>query len=265
SSQDALIWFARKHENWLLFFDNADDPEINLGRFFAKCSQGNVIITTRNPSLRFYGAHSQVSDMEESDAVALLLLRACQQHTPANELLAAEIVKELAYLPLAIIQAGAFILESGSLDTFLNLYKDHQTELLKTKPAQGHEDYPWTVYTTWQMSFDKLSKPAATFLLLCSFLNRDGITEDIFSRAAIHMLKWPNVAQSVVQRLPGSSQSQSLPDSKIVNSSEFLSHFVGPTGKWDSFRFMELTNKIKSYSLINFNMKGNSFSIHPLV
>ncbi|KAJ6483196.1 P-loop containing nucleoside triphosphate hydrolase protein [Mycena sanguinolenta] len=226
SPQDALKWLARKHENWLLLFDNADDPALDLSRFFAKCSHGNIIITTRNPVLRVYGAHSQVSDMEESDAVALLLQRACQQPSPTNQGLASEIVKELAYLPLAIIQAGAFISESSSLDTFLNLYRENRTELLKTKPAQGHDDYTWTVYTTWQMSFDRLSKPAATFLLL--------------------------------------NQLQSVLDQKIA-ASDFLSHFLGPAAKWDSFRFMRLTNKIRAYSLINFNAEGKSFSIHPLV
>ncbi|KAJ6483188.1 hypothetical protein C8R45DRAFT_759269, partial [Mycena sanguinolenta] len=85
TSQDALTWLTGKHEDWLLFFDNADDPAIDLSRFFPKCSHGNIIITTRNPGLRIYGAHSQVSDMEESDAVALLLQRTCQQSSAANE------------------------------------------------------------------------------------------------------------------------------------------------------------------------------------
>ncbi|KAJ6483209.1 P-loop containing nucleoside triphosphate hydrolase protein [Mycena sanguinolenta] len=266
SPQDALIWLAGKHEEWLLFFDNADDPAINLSRFFAKCSHGNIIITTRNPGLRAYGAHSQVSDMEESDAVALLLQRACQKPSHTNESLASEIVKELAYLPLAIIQAGAYISESGALDTFLDLYRENRTELLKTKPAQGHDDYTWTVYTTWQMSFDKLSKPAAIFLLLCSFLHRDGITEDIFSRAATQLIRESSHAQSTPQRLSSERhQLHSLSDQKIANASDFLSHFLGPTGKWESFRFMQIINKIRAYSLINFNAEGKSFSIHPLV
>ncbi|KAF7357236.1 FabD/lysophospholipase-like protein [Mycena sanguinolenta] len=206
--------------------------------------------------------------MEESDAIALLLQRACQQSSPANTSLAAEIVKELAYLPLAIIQAGAFILESRSLGTFLSVYQKDRTKLLKRKPGQGHDDYAWTVYTTWQMSFDKLRKPAATFLLLCSFLHRDGITEEIFSRAAAYMIR---KAQSKPRRLhkpkPKSMGviSPDSPQSQIPNARDFLGQFVEQTGKWDSFRFLELTNQIKEYSLINFDENQNSFSIHPLV
>ncbi|KAF7375702.1 hypothetical protein MSAN_00459600 [Mycena sanguinolenta] len=70
----------------------------------------------------------------QGDAVALLLASACQEVSPANELLAAEIVKELAFLPLAIVQAGAFISESGALDSYLALYKKHKAQLLSFQP-----------------------------------------------------------------------------------------------------------------------------------
>ncbi|KAJ7734846.1 hypothetical protein B0H16DRAFT_1264964, partial [Mycena metata] len=69
----ALAWLQSKHGNWLLFFDNADDPTINLNEFFPLCNHGNIIITSRNPGLCVYGEHSAVSDIEEVDAIALLL------------------------------------------------------------------------------------------------------------------------------------------------------------------------------------------------
>ncbi len=93
SSQDALKWFASKQEPWLLFFDNADDPKIDLNKFFPKCSHGNIVITSRNPGLRGYGQHSQVSDMQETEAIELLLKCASQDTSSANEQIAVEIVK----------------------------------------------------------------------------------------------------------------------------------------------------------------------------
>ncbi|KAJ6511012.1 hypothetical protein C8R45DRAFT_1068850 [Mycena sanguinolenta] len=42
TSQDALMWLASKHEEWLLFLDNADDPTTNLNHFFPKCIYGNI-------------------------------------------------------------------------------------------------------------------------------------------------------------------------------------------------------------------------------
>lgn len=94
SSQDALGWLASKQDDWLLFFDNADDPKINLNSFFPKCTHGNILITSRNPGLCVYAeSHALISDMEEPDAVHLLLTSAAQEFTEGNKDMAAEIVK----------------------------------------------------------------------------------------------------------------------------------------------------------------------------
>ncbi|KAF8128828.1 P-loop containing nucleoside triphosphate hydrolase protein [Mycena galopus ATCC 62051] len=271
SSQDGLRWLASQHEAWIMFLDNADNPKINLNQFFPKCNHGNVIITTRNPNLKIYGAHSLVSDLDESDAIALLLKSAMQDNTLPNELLAAEIVKVLWYLPLAIVQAGAFILESGSLDTYLALYSKSRAKLLSNKPTLSHDDYAWTVYTTWQMSFDKLSQPAAMFLQLCSFLHRDGISEDIFSRAASSLIQdqfehKPKKLQKLKAKFRRLwAASQILPKNNTSKTREFLSLFLGPNGEWDSASFVKVTKEIMAYSLINFNIEQKSLSIHPLV
>jgi hypothetical protein len=94
STQDGLLWLTSNVEGWLLFFDNADDPSINLNDFFPSCNHGNIIITSRNPGLCVYaGSLSLVSDMEEEDAVALLLKSAVQDTTTHTEQIATEIVQ----------------------------------------------------------------------------------------------------------------------------------------------------------------------------
>ncbi|KAF8177979.1 P-loop containing nucleoside triphosphate hydrolase protein [Mycena galopus ATCC 62051] len=271
SSQDALKWLATRDEQWLLFFDNADDPKVNPNRFFPKCNHGNIIITTRNPSLRSYGAHSQISDMEESDAIALLLKSAMEENSIPNELLAADIVKVLWYLPLPIVQAGAFILESGSLDTYLALYSKNQAKLLSEKPTLSHDDYAWAAYTTWQMSFDRLSPPAAKFVQLCSFLHQDGISEDIFSRAAYSLVQDQSEDKpKKLQKLKAKfrrlwSRSEISLKNNAENPRKFLSWFLRPNGEWDSASFVKVTKEIMAYSLVNFDAERKSFSIHPLV
>ncbi|KAJ6488912.1 P-loop containing nucleoside triphosphate hydrolase protein [Mycena sanguinolenta] len=269
NSQDALSWLAGKKEDWLLFFDNADNPNINLHHFFPKCNHGNIIITSRNPNLRIYGGHYQVPDMEQSDAVGLLLKSAQQEESPASKLLALDIVKVLWFLPLAIVQAGAFILESASLDTYLDLFMKNRTELLKEKPTQTHDAYAWAVYTTWELSFSKLSHPAALFLQLCSFIHQEDISEEIFFRAANYMAKVPEQTQ-YKQRLQKVKTKfmqlfpLSLKTTKI-QPSQFLSYFVNSTGEWNSLQFLKVTNELRAYSLVNFHSEGKTFSIHPLV
>ncbi|KAJ7757883.1 hypothetical protein B0H16DRAFT_1314237, partial [Mycena metata] len=165
--------------------DNADNPGINLNDYIPQCNHGNIIITSRNPEMCVYaGSYSPVLDMEEEDAVMLLLKSAFQKATSHTEQIAAEIVKVLHHLPLAIVQAGAFISESRNLDGYLALYVENQARLLSEKPAQSHDNYAWTVYTTWQMSFDRLTPPAAMFLQHCSFLHYNGISEEIFRYAS---------------------------------------------------------------------------------
>ncbi|KAJ7727608.1 hypothetical protein B0H16DRAFT_1778590, partial [Mycena metata] len=246
---DAVKWLVAQKEDWLVFFDNADDPKLDLHKFLPLCNHGNIIITSRNPELRVYGSHFPVSGMEEEDAIALLLKSgAVQQITSSDEKRAAEIVKVLWYLPLAIVQAGAFIAKFGALNQYFDLYAKNHSKLLREKPSQSHSDYEWTVYTTWQMSFDRLSPAAAVLLQLCSFLHQEGISEDIFSRAAAY--DFPSLGPS---------------KEKLQQPLEFLSQFQEPDGKWDTMAFLELTTEIMSYSLAMFAPETRIFSIHPLV
>ncbi|KAJ6583089.1 hypothetical protein DFH09DRAFT_280467 [Mycena vulgaris] len=251
TAQEALKWLSSKPAEWLLFFDNADDPRINLNKFFPHCKHGNILITSRNPRLRVYaGSDYLVSAMEETDAVELLLKSAAQaiNITPGNKKIAAQVVETLYYFPLAIIQAGAFIAKSGALSGYLTLYAENQARLLSEQPDQSHDDYAQTVYTTWQISFKQLSKPAATILQLCSFLHHKGISEDIFSRASLYHF-----------RLTGASKQE------LHDPLEFLSQFSGPNGVWNSLRFMDVINEITAYSLASFDPDGRLYSIHPLV
>ncbi|KAJ7463240.1 hypothetical protein FB451DRAFT_1139627 [Mycena latifolia] len=221
SPGDGLQWLQSKQAEWLLFFDNANDPKINLNEYFPQCTHGNILITSRNPGLCVYaGAHAHVVDMEEPDAVDLLLRSAAQDITDHRKKeTATQIVKVLYYLPLAIIQAGAFVSQSGNLDSYLSLYSYNRARLLAQRSSQSHDNYAWTVYTTWQISFNQLSEQAKTFLRL-------------------YALEMPL---------------------------DVLSHFLGPSGAWDSLCFTDVTNEIRAYSLINFDLERNMLSIHPLV
>ncbi|KAJ7703634.1 hypothetical protein B0H17DRAFT_922231, partial [Mycena rosella] len=149
---------------------------------------------------------------------------------------------------LAIVQAGAFISKSGRLNGYLALYAINKTRLLSQRAAQSHDDYAWTVYTTWQISFDQLSQQAKTFLQLCSFLHYQGISEGIFRNAAGYKFGMSSPSKEELQ----------MP-------LDVLSQFSDPSGNWDPLCFMDVTSEIRAYSLITFHSDQNVFSIHPLV
>ncbi|KAJ7448384.1 hypothetical protein FB451DRAFT_1533061 [Mycena latifolia] len=249
SSQGALQWLESKEAEWLLFFDNADDPKIDLNHYFPHCSHGNILITSRNPGLSVYaGSHCVVAGMEETDAVDLLLRSSAQHITDHNRETATRIVKVLCHLPLAIIQAGAFISKSGDLWGYLELYELNRVQLLSERPTQSHDNYSWTVYTTWQISFDKLSEQAKSLFKLCSFLHYQGISEDIFKNATKYTLEPCSPSQE-----------------ELAMPLQLLSQFLGPSGVWDPICFLNTTNELQAYSLFNFDSEKRAFSIHPLV
>ncbi|KAJ7615496.1 P-loop containing nucleoside triphosphate hydrolase protein, partial [Roridomyces roridus] len=178
-------WLISENKEWTLLFDNADDPKLKLSPFFPQCTHGNIIITSRNPQLAAYGpaSHSQVGDLDKENAALLLLARAVKEHTDENHTLAMGIVQELSCLPLAIVQAGAYIAKFKCLLDYLHIYRQNKEELLRQHPDQTLDDYEWTVYTTWQISFEELSPVAAQFLQVCSVLHYNNIPQSIFANA----------------------------------------------------------------------------------
>ncbi|KAJ7467663.1 hypothetical protein FB451DRAFT_1483076 [Mycena latifolia] len=251
-TQTALkfIQDSTSHFTDIVLIDSNTVETIEMGlKISPHCTHGNILITSRNPGLCVYAdAHAHVADMEEPDTVALLLRRAAQYITDHGKGTATQIVKVLYYLPLAIIQAGAFVSQSGNLDSYLSLYSHNRARLLAQRSSQSHDDYAWTVYTTWQISFNQLSEPAKTLLQLCSFLHYQEISENIFKNAA-----------NCKDKISGISKDTLEMPLKV------LSHFLGPSGSWDPLCFMGVTNEIRAYSLVNFDSEKKMLSMHPLV
>ena len=97
-SVDACLrWLANQSNgHWTLFFDNADDVNVNLSTFFPPCTAGNILVTTRNRELRHYatkGSDQNVTSMEHDDATNLLLHLSQAEETEGNKDLAAHIVQ----------------------------------------------------------------------------------------------------------------------------------------------------------------------------
>ncbi|KAJ7635318.1 hypothetical protein FB45DRAFT_483618 [Roridomyces roridus] len=251
TQEDAMKWLGDVQSNWFLLFDNADDPNINLNPYLPRCNQGNILITSRNPGLSVHaGAHWLVSDMEESDAAVLLLKGAAKDVTDPNMETAREISQALYCLPLAITQASAFIAKSGKFKGYLELYKRNRDRLLGEKPTQQQDGYTQSVYTTWEMSFHRLSPTAQTLLQLCSCLHYQGISEMIFQNAA----KYNTNAK------PDGPSKKELRDAY-----EFIANFQNQAGEWDSLAFIEVATELQAYALISFDEETAFFSIHPLV
>ncbi len=168
-------WFNH-HDGWLLVFDNASEVEALHG-YLPQATTGHVLITSRNPNWRSLAQSFAVSIFAPEEAIDFL----CKRTGQADRDAAARLAEALGYLPLALTQAAAYIEETGkSVADYLALYQQHRQKLLsRAKPAA---DYPYTVATTWELSFQAVQQQcaAATDLLhLCAFLAPEEIPWDL--------------------------------------------------------------------------------------
>ncbi|KAH8834422.1 hypothetical protein DL96DRAFT_1757093 [Flagelloscypha sp. PMI_526] len=248
SVEDAFHLLRTTKEEWLLFLDNADDPSLDL-RPYIMWPHGNVLITTRNHEVRTHAPDCNiwVDRLEQDDAVELLLRGLDVNETLETFKIASEIVQKLGCLALAVNQARGFLAQDiCTLSEYLPIYMRNCTKLLDNKSIQTTDDYEHTVYTTWTISFNKLSSPAVQFLELLCFMHHENIPSRIFEDA------W---------KVYGEVDDDAVPIDLVT----FLSSFQAVDSTWDILRFRMLIKEILSFSLIEFNTGNHTFSVHPLV
>ncbi|KIK02550.1 hypothetical protein K443DRAFT_6054 [Laccaria amethystina LaAM-08-1] len=147
SPQSALWWISSLGDNYAMVFDNADNltPE-ELEQYFPSGLGGNILITSRNSGLKHLTLHEsslEVKEMEEHDAISLLLKAACLDKSQEDlQAEASKVVNELFCIPLAIDQAGAFI-AFGDTDIrdYLKEYSRYRERLLSCPAFQGASTY----------------------------------------------------------------------------------------------------------------------------
>ncbi|CAE7085876.1 unnamed protein product [Rhizoctonia solani] len=268
SYQDVVSWMESCGERWLVVFDNADNHATSIRRYIpARGRGGSVLITTRLPDLAALavgpGSVCHLSSMNPADGTALLIKIACSRNrciTDKDKEAAEELVKEFGYLALAIVHAGAYIAHSPSITIadYLSRFpaqRQHMLERYKHLPDIAKLDERGdTVYTTWRMCYDQLKPEPRELLWLIAYLHYNGITEEIFKRAAQNM-------DSRQYPLPPNDQ-EAQAQARVKKS---LSGFMGPDGSWDSMKFDEVMADLSGYSLINYDRMNLAYHVHVLV
>ncbi|KAL1746267.1 hypothetical protein HDZ31DRAFT_81378 [Schizophyllum fasciatum] len=264
---DALTWLARHSEEWLLFFNNADDPKLRIRQYFPPCSHGNILVTTRNRAPLGHSAasvpHCNVGAMSKRDAKTLLLQMSGLHDVRDEDKIASQIVSSaqaLGYLALAIAQAGVFIFKTHcTLSRYFAMYRErHHTVLEFFK--HDLDGYQYTVYTAWIISFDQLRRQnadAAAVLQMCAFFHHDSISRAMFRNAVENLLR-PDNDHELMEQTEVNTQA-------LAAAKTFLTAFADSDFSWDDLKFLRLLSDIQSYSLIQYDRNTETFSIHPLV
>ena len=165
------------YKNWLLIFDNAENPE-QVREFFPTNGSGRILVTSRNSQWAASARPLEVDVFTREESRALLQLRA----PTLDDATADQLAETLGDLPLGIEQAAVWLSETGMpADEYLRLFEEQAAELLVSDPPA---DYPLSVAAAWNVSLGRLSRhhPAALQLLqVCAFFAPEPISRRLLT------------------------------------------------------------------------------------
>ncbi|KAJ5869517.1 hypothetical protein N7455_004458 [Penicillium solitum] len=199
---------------WILVLDNLDDDELlrkplatstddnanaqnhNLTqpplKYLLESSKGSIITTSRNKgvALEIAGYMKHLIDVQPMiiDEALVLIQKKLDSGIERADLV--QLVEELEFMPLAIVQAASYITHRSprcSVSQYLEKLRHSDCQAIKLLHHEGyHTHRDWeaknSILLTWQISFDHIRRTrqsAADLLSLMSFFDRQGIPEDL--------------------------------------------------------------------------------------
>ncbi|KAK4683078.1 hypothetical protein QC764_0025720 [Podospora pseudoanserina] len=273
-------WLSNERNGrWIMILDSADDRDVFYNAtsgderdrrpfvtYLPQSQNGSIIVTTRNKDLAFRlsGRRQniiEVGPMAQTDALTLLEKKL---GSPADLDVAADLVRALDLVPLAISQAAAYIQARAprtSPEKYLTEFRkseDRKSSLLQYDAGDLRRDGGASnaVLTTWQISFDYIRskrRSAADLLSLMSFFDRQGIPGWV--------LKPPRVTK---QEVPGRCLDEAG-DTDLKNGSSASDGGL-TDGSADTIddEFEDDVAMLRDYCLIATN-EMDEFEMHGLV
>lgn len=142
--------------------------------------QGGRVLITSRLSQWSAGVAALPLGVLAPEAAADYLLAATapeRRQTPDDAADARVLADELGHLALALEQAGAYINHLGqSFADYLKTWRDKRDQVLKWHDA-ALMNYPLSVATTWETSFEQLGAPARRLLRRLAWLGNEPIPE----------------------------------------------------------------------------------------
>ena len=252
------------NRNWLLVFDNYDNPKAFQSLetdYIPHSTLGSILVTSRYKELNELGEVIPVPPMTPDEAKSLLQKALQLDKTGSIEIedtdRAIEVVKKLGCLPLAVHQAAAFIRRKGlSLGQFIAEYDSRKVDIWSQKPALW--TYDGTVYTTWELSYglidadDNGRTRKGAILTMLAFLDFRSISRELFN-------------------VPRQLSTLGKSEEGVLDLVEppWLREMLRKDGAWDLLRIDDLLDDFKDLSLLQISERWHQgafkISLHPLV
>jgi hypothetical protein len=190
-------WLRDCKHRWLLVLDNVDEARFLLDcldanpkaasrplrEYLPYCEHGSILITTRNKEAALKLVEQRdVIAVEPIDKVSAVVLFEKKLGTLGDSREVAELAAALECMPLAIVQAAAYILQRAPrslVAKYLDEYRKTErkrTSLLNYDKGQLRRDGEAknSILVTWQISFEHIREMrplAADLLSLMSFFD----------------------------------------------------------------------------------------------
>jgi tetratricopeptide (TPR) repeat protein len=207
--------WLRNEQNgkWLLVLDNANDtaalslpvsygqktqasggdnaPPRYFSSYLPQSKNGSVLVTSRTRSVARQLAEENdiipIEPMDEAGAQALLQKKLGEE---VNRDSTAELAEALEFMPLALVQAAAYIRQRAlrcSVQQYLEMFHKSDRKRMDLLDNDGgllrrDEKAKNSILITWQISFNYIHyarRSAADLLSLMSFFDRQGIPETL--------------------------------------------------------------------------------------
>ncbi|OGM49154.1 kinesin light chain [Aspergillus bombycis] len=212
AKEQVMAYLRHKDDlKWLLIFDNADDMDMwtkgsngapALKDLIPQTDQGRIIFTTRNKKLAVKLASREISipEVDEETGVKMLETALPGEDLSKDHETAVALLSQLTFLPLAIMQAAAFIKENSiSLEDYLTLLQEQEPEVVELlsedfETEGRYQDVPNPVATTWLVSFQQIQQIdqlAAEYLSFMACVNPRNIPQSLLppAKSKLKMVK----------------------------------------------------------------------------
>ena len=175
---------------WLLIVDNADNMNLVFGSeqlshgiadYLPQSDTGLVLFTTRYQEVAVSLAGGDIVELEEmnkQEAVGFLAKSLARKHLLDDDSTTVELLDELAYLPLALAQAAAYLNrnKNTSIADYLQLLRNTEQDMLSLLSQQfcdstRYKDSENAVAKTWLVSFDQIRDQDEVAANLLSFMS----------------------------------------------------------------------------------------------
>ncbi|KAL3472083.1 purine and uridine phosphorylase [Aspergillus californicus] len=198
--QVKLYLSSERAGKWLLILDNADDAEMwltidettpALEDILPQNEQGRILFTTRNGELAVELTSSNVihiPDVDKKTAHDILNSLVLQKDLLQDHITTTSLLEQLAYLPLAVTQASAYINKKRlGLSLYLTLLQQEEqdaVELLSEdfRDSGRYRDIQNPVITTWLISFKQIQQQnqlAADYLSFMACISPQNIPSSL--------------------------------------------------------------------------------------